>query len=601
MEVPFLNPMMPAGLPAVQGAAKTANLSGDQDFAQFMDRRLNEESGQKDLLGVARQAPAASAAKGQPAKESGPDAAGQNVPAVAGLLQQFMQKLQALSTDTKNGPGQWSFAPPDAGVLQKLATDAGMSSAETAALLQRLQEKGKLPLEELFAALAQHFANLSKPDPVNVAETRLPLLESILSRLGVGVDQLQKIESQAVAVDGKLDLGKFLQALEGLPQKENGPPVVLSDDEADQLQSMLGEAGVTLELQQAMLPERGLSWNRGFQPESPVNMSLGRLESMLRQAITQVNAQRPQTDLPAFFADMNQVLVQSGFNENGAGWSPAVQGAVRGMYEQLLASVDLAGVRIEAPPPQPKLGQSATKNAGDGKQAGEGGLFGAPVEDAAAAFLSNPAAGGNAGQEGNGAKGEAERALMEAIVNKAPAGVSPAAAESFSLAAGRSVGTPPQAEPATNTVPGPPLAPELQQQALNQIAAGVARGLGGNEQHFVLRLRPPELGDVKVEVLVKNDHVSLAFTMDDKRVKEALESNMGQFRDNLQKQGLVLGECMVSVDQQDSSGEAWERFANAWRKQMGDRQAEKVGGAPQELLARTFGRPIRESGFNAII
>jgi flagellar hook-length control protein FliK len=594
VKAPFFNPMMPVGVPAARSAGKTANLGGDNNFAMFMHRRLIAESGQRDLLGVTDSVSDSNAAD-EPKKKTA-SAGEDDISGIFELIQEFMQKLQALSTDTKNGPGEWSFSPADAGLLRKLAADAGMTKADLAGLLDRLAQEKKLSLGDLFGTLSRHLGNLAQSTPVTAPETDLPLLESILSRLGVPTEQLQQIADKSVVIDGTIDLEKFLQALNNLPKDEIGSSVSLTNAEVDQLQAILAAAGVTRELQYSLLPERGLSWDHPFQPERPVHMNLGRLKSMLEHAISQVKAGRPKLDLPAFFADLDQVLSQSGFIKNGSSWSPAVQQSVKAMYDQLLANVDLENVHIETPSTKPKL---ALSEAGiEGKQQGKGGPFAMNGDpDSHLAAVPETAQGSGKGQ------GELKQLaeLVEAAGKRLKDGESQSGIESFAMAASRSVAGGSHAA-ASKTLPSlPRLAPDVWQQALNQLTSGVSQALHDNEHHFVLRLHPQELGEVKVEVLVRDHQISLAFTMDDKRVKEMLENNIGQFHDNLEKQGFIVGECIVSMDQQKDSGETRQWFVSSGKEQGKDRLVEGVGGNPQELLTRILSHPGRENGFNIVI
>lgn len=101
-----------------------------------------------------------------------------------------------------------------------------------------------------------------------------------------------------------------------------------------------------------------------------------------------------------------------------------------------------------------------------------------------------------------------------------------------------------------------------QQQIIDQLARGMMRGLQNKEHHLVMRLNPPELGEVKIDLIVRNEHVSVSFAMENSRVKEAIESSMQQFQENLEQRGFKLGQFSVNVgQQQDDRKQAWQEFS----------------------------------------
>ena len=100
----------------------------------------------------------------------------------------------------------------------------------------------------------------------------------------------------------------------------------------------------------------------------------------------------------------------------------------------------------------------------------------------------------------------------------------------------------------------------MQQQLVEQASRGMMRGLQNNEHHLILKLQPPELGELRVDLHVNNDKVSVSFAMENSQVKSLLESSMQQFQDSLEEKGFALGEFSVSVNQQqdDSRGQSFE-------------------------------------------
>jgi flagellar hook-length control protein FliK len=129
----------------------------------------------------------------------------------------------------------------------------------------------------------------------------------------------------------------------------------------------------------------------------------------------------------------------------------------------------------------------------------------------------------------------------------------------------------------------------MQQFTVDQISQGVMRGLRSSQHHMTLTLYPKELGEVKVDLQVRESHIVVSFAMENSRVKEALESNMQDFKDNLQKQGFSLQECFVSVDQ-NNTDDARQRFEEAWEKLVAQTGREKESGQPGDVMAMVDGR-----------
>jgi flagellar hook-length control protein FliK len=557
---------------AAQTAGRKIEINGkSESFGQYMSRRLSDRGHDRDQLGVRARTAATQRAGG------GKDAAGKGRPGeelnLAGLLGTFMQKLKEISEGEKQRPGGWSFSLPDAGLLHKLGKSAGMESTDLANLAGRLNQEGELSLVDFFAALGRHFEKQAQPLPVIAPETDLPLLATLLSRMGLPLEQISRISEEAVVADGSLDLEIFLAGLETV--EDAGEPASLTAWEAEQLRAMLSGAGAARNDLARLFPGQ-----HPGESEMDLKFSREQLQSILRQTITAIEANRSQADLPVFFSYLDQILVQAGFSDNRVGWSPAVQQTVEAMYRELLQTVELAGLRIEL-----------AKGLADGGRE-ETGFFGLTDEEWTMAALlpsdQERSAGGGLGAE-PGADGSTTR---EGMAGSLPAELAGAEARTGGGMAGADG---PKIMPS-----GPRLAPELQQQVFNQFSTGVLKGLNNNEHHLVLKLYPRQLGEVRVEMLVRDQQVSLAITMENSRVKDVLESSLGQFRENLERQGFTLGECMVSVNQRDDTGETWQRFMMAW-KQQGARRAEGSGQQLRDLVPATMSRTDREHGFNIVV
>ncbi len=591
-----------AAMPTVKGgSASQAGSGAKESFSQYMDRKLSADNQKKSLLGAkSRQSSRpASSDKNTDAKSAKDDdaesSAAQNV---AALLQQFLEKLQELAKNGETKPGEWSLNVPDNGVLQKIAADAGMDAKAFSALLAQCRKKdGTIGLQDFLAALANHFQQQGQK--ITVPETDLPAVETLLSKLGVPVEQMVDATSKSVGGDGKVDLAALLQALKQVD--DSGQTTTLSQWDTEQLRNLLTDAGVSDQLRDNLLP--------ASQSDTPAPFSLARLQEMLRQAIGEVQDNQPQVKPDAFLQDLHQVLADAGFASKGVGWQPVVEGAVAANYQEVVKSVDLATMRVNKAADADKSGASQQAEGEPGQTLGD--LLTAAEEKMAARVEARKTlaaeAAKAAGKEGAGvgdgsADGSAGQLTggVDSAAHDAVLGAANAAAQHQTMTNTGSE----LVAPVRDAAP-PPLPPQLAQQTFDQIAGEVTRGLKNDEHHLVLRLFPKELGEVKVDMMVRENHVSINFAMENSRVKQTLESNMQQFQDNLAKQGFVLNGCQVSVGQQQQDpGSAWQFFEQA-RQQLG------LGdGGRRETLADLPGdtmyiRPLRgashEGGISLLI
>jgi len=580
----------PVANPAAANASKgRGGAESKETFAKYMDKKLDDAGRKKDLLGVGQRLRNQKAAgdKEKAAKAaSGEDGDAVTASSIASLLQQFLQELREMAKNGGVKPGEWSFPVPDPGVVQQLATDAGMDASEITALMGQIEQKdGVMGLQDFFAALARHFEGAGKEQPITVPETDLPLFETLLSKAGVPVEKVVDMADKAVTGDGRLDLVVLLKGIEGMkPAADRGrekaeataQPVVLSPWEAEQLQNILAKIGVSEQLQKSLIPAQG---------EGELPFSLERLQEVLGQAVAEVRESAPRLDAVAFLRDLQQILSQSSFTDKSVGWSPAVQETVNSIYEELVKSVDLATVKAQ-PLATPK-GAEIRKDKGLVEEADE--LLAATGQEETGEEVAEVVTEGREARGGNNQREGGP--FPEHVV---PAGKSESLAAAIATNFHHAAMNAGEAEQGGALPQGPRMPPGLAQQTFEHISQNVLTGLKNNEHHMVLRLFPRELGEVKVEMMVRDQHVSINFAMENSRVKETLESNMQQFQDNLTKQGFVLDGCQVSVGQQGDQDAAWQAFEQA-RQQHGQGRGKKetLAELPNDTL---YIKPLRDAG-----
>lgn len=574
----IINPILPVG-----GAELTADRARGPEkvgskFADHLDRRLDSQARRnQDQLGVRACEKRQACPTAKPNnEEAAPEA---EAPGEVDALVLFLQDIQQVAKEKGLAPGEWSVALPEGEILADLAQQAGMGPEKVAALVERFQAKnGELDLDSFLQALIDHFNSFAQNPAIVVPATEFPMLEALLAKMGLSPEQLADLSAQITVGNGDIDLTLLSQALAGLKLgPEAGQAVTLTPWEAEQLQGLLGQAGIPLGGQLELLPEQVFG--------EELVLTLERLQSLLKEAVVQARDNQPQLQLATFLGSLEQVMEQAGFADKSVGFSPLVQGSLKEAYRDLLEMYDQARVRFEE-----GLGAEDEQLQGDIRKWLDG------------VVARTAAQGGDLGADDGLAQD------FTTISGSTGENLHLASGEEFTLPRQEGVlaGQPATEQSVTPTVQPPVTArplPILQQHhILNQLSLAVARGMRSGEQHMVLRMFPAELGEVKVDLTVRNEVVSVAFTMENSKVKETLEASMEEFRQNMAHKGFTLQDVDVFVGQNQEDNGAWQRFEMAW---SGERlQAQNLGDLPADVLynsGRSQQYASQEDGVNLFV
>ncbi len=734
---------------------------GNEDnFSNYLEQKVQSGSQDgSDLLGV-KNHELSPKAKKEPAGKT--DKIDNTAMSAAVFLQQLLADLRNLAKKPGSGAGQWSFQLKSMAMLNKMAEQVGMKPAELAPLKEQMAQNGTVSLADIFSIFAKHLQTMQEPPKITAPETDLPLLESMLSRMGVDTDKLAELSAKSIDNQGKFDLSAYLQGLKTISASRL-KTIKVSGADLAQIKDMLAAAGVGKDGMANIFPKTIAAFKRDLAGLPPLadktkeSMGLAHLKEILAQGLADVRAQRPKVNLPAFLRDLSDLLGQTGFVKHGAGWMPVVQASLISAYQDLQKMIDLARVKVGKDSDITRLKQdwaeewqnSGKKDlvaplaaAGVGKDgmvnifpktiaafkrdiAGLPPLADKTKESMALAHLKEILAQGlanvkaqrpkvgkgsgitrlkqdwaeewqNSGKKDLAAPRAAAGIRKDGMVNifsetiaafkrdlsdilgqtglvKHGAGWTPVVQASLISAyqdlqkmidlarvkVGKGSGITrlkqDWAEEWQNFgkkgLPAPlavavnkrgatesaikvaeaeaknlfsathhkdflkdaenslianidsgqagrpaPLRPPpvmklsaaqiLQQFAMDQISQGVTRGLADDEHHLTLTMYPKELGEVKVDMQIRNNHLAVSFVMDNHRVKEALEKNMEEFKDNLSRQGYSLEACAVMVDQRkNDSGGARQQFESAWEQLSLNGAANRPGAAgPGESL-----------------
>lgn len=562
----MMNPMLSLPGPEMSTKRIKSTKETDSSFAGHLDRQLDDKyRSNRDKLGVADK-DAVKAKDNKPGegsdalvkKKGESDAARESEKdeSLVDLLAQFMTELQGVAEENTGVPGEWNVDLPDLDALKQLAIDAGMNEEEIAQFMQQFDNPDKkVSLTDFFAALNQYFQEGNENPSTTVPETELPMLEALLAKMGVRQESLEQLAQQAVTGEGDLDLAKFLQ---GLQQLENGDvdqltSIALTDLEVEQLQNILAQAGVNLEKQNELLPERFLNQVLGQADENgqSVEFTLKRLQNMLKEGLASVNENEPALDLPAFLTDLQKIVSQSSYESQSIGFTPVVQESVTAVFQKLQEMVDLAKIKVEE-----------NKFMEEQIQDGEYVKWVTAVEEK---FSANTGGQGDPNNSvdftGGFFQEQSDEEIAPLQTSSSQTTTTTITTTSVADVATIDITSTPDTARAALAARTP--SKQLQQQVTQQLSAGVMRGLKNQEHHLVLRLYPQGLGEVKVNLTVQNEHVSVSFNMENGKVKEMLESNMQEFKDSMNQKGFTLGDCFVSTGEQDDSGELWQKFEMA--------------------------------------
>lgn len=585
----IINPVLPVGGAELSvDHARGAERSGNK-FSDHLDRRLdNNQDRSQDKLGVKRcqeqnacpekEQVVKAETKAKPRVEGVVPVAEGTVKDVEGkvkvledqdqsdvdTLVLFLQDIQQVAQEKILGPGEWSVALPEAEILADLAQQAGMSEADLTALVEQFQsDNGELDLDSFFQALIDHFVSFDANPAIVVSETDFPMLEALFVKMGLTPEQLDAVSAKIVVGDGDIDLALVSQALEELSiAPESLQAVTLSPWEAEQLQALLDKAGISLGSQLDLMPEQVFS--------EDLVLSLERLQTLLKATVAQAQDNQPKLDLPKFLGSLEQVMKQASFEDQSVGFIPVVQGSLKEAYKDLLEMYDQARLRFEE-----GLGTEEEQLQNDIKKWLDGVIARSADEQ------GGPGEGKAGKQDFFVGGGKASESLT------ASSGKEFTVSRQDGMTSGQTATDQTISQPVAQPQPVRHFTIQQQQHILNQLSVAVARGMKSGEQHMVLRMFPADLGEVKVDLTVRNEVVSVSFTMANSKVKETLESSMEEFRHNMEQKGFSLSDVNVFVGHKQDDNGADPRFEMAW---SGERlQAKNLDDVPADVLYNTVG------------
>ena len=111
------------------------------------------------------------------------------------------------------------------------------------------------------------------------------------------------------------------------------------------------------------------------------------------------------------------------------------------------------------------------------------------------------------------------------------------------------------------------------------------------EQKSSIRIHPPELGRLDLDLAIKNGHLQANLSAESTMVKEVIEANLNQLKQHLNAQGLIVDsfEVMVGLnDRRFKDGELW----SGNRRNASSSKRSIASGNASVITKEPSGRPV---------
>ncbi|MBI5521274.1 MAG: flagellar hook-length control protein FliK [Desulfarculus sp.] len=510
-----------------------------------------------------------------------------------------IQRLGSALRQSGQSLDNCQVAAADRDKLERVLVQSGYSLQDARQLMDRASNPdGSVNLGALFANLSQYLPTQGTQLLLNQEDA--PLLTQVLKDLGLDQDKIQQFMDNLPRQGEKL----VVQGLPGLLAQAD-PQQTKSVDQGI-LRDLLGRLGLEQAQVQGLVSRATDSQGRTT-PQAVLalfsvaaqgqDQGLGQsLEDLASRLLLAKNGQSKAGGADQLRAKVIQTLqkieaqVASQTQSLSRHWQQAYEQAEAALNGQGLGQGGEQGLALGQNNPQGlPLGQGLGLAAmlRQALQGQDGGLEQAPQMAGAQVLASKTAAqvlaGSHelaasqaegqakaAGGQGTAAAGEA-LAEAEAPQAATPRPVAQAQAGSDLGALSQGLTQADEALPARSVLPG---------YVVRQVGQQMAQMVARQENSLRLELKPPSLGEVSLELTVKDGVVKATMLTDTVAAKNILESGLDQLKQQLDMQGLKVErvEIMVNPDAQRQEAQAQSGFGR--RRQGAGGQG---GGAADPL------------------
>ncbi len=391
---------------------------------------------------------------------------------------------------------------PDEQVLTEFLQACGFKEGEIARIKQQMQEgkDGEYSLSILFAVLSDPSRKIDSPPlsdpslpavPDSLSPSDLAVIDNMLEEVGVTPGEITDLTTKLPSQNGMVKVASLADALKDAAK---GPVRSVPPEEGHKakLAELLGRLGLNDDEVKSCQDEAGLG-SQGF--------SLKQLAAVLEKAADMVDRKKNPVDGEKLFGNIEDLLAKVKVKSSGSPDASALHARDTNWIDRIR----------------------------------EGWAKNDPVQQSVSAFA----------------------AVEQEPANERASAFQPKDVSDY-LFSGRDAETavaqkPLWAlnEPASTTAlkntygpvyrAGDTVFPQIMDQVLGSVRV--------RDDKVVVRLFPPHLGEVKVDMVFKDDQLNTTFTIDNHKVKEIVEGSLATLRTALLDQGIKMGECNVELNQ----------------------------------------------------
>jgi len=471
------------------------------------------------------------------------------------------------------GPGRVMLSSGELSKLARILEQQGFSSQAIQGLFQSLADKnGDIRMDRLLTRLQSLFQKPSDSSSSLVVDRRdVPRLQEALFKMGLGAGEVRAAVEKATGADGDLSVGRFVQALrdlfpdftadmekriQALLQQETGIRFRPGD-----LQKFVRDAGLEAELNRLTGDASEAARNAAKKEIAALMQEKGIPLEDVKRFLESLHIQRTGSRAFSKVGGLEVAGQQKSGSANGE--TPSVRVYIRrdgtdwergGWKQQILDILN----RQEA-----LAGRKTGPQAGAGKAASFQELAGM-LEEA----LSGRNASGKTGEKaGQPPFAWADRRPLTA---GSEGGVSPSSADGGKAASksGNHRGTGPADNPSSRSASGAEFSlgradrTAAQQQAgrvpataapvnlpepLPKIVDRMVWMVRAGEQTSRIHISPPDLGRLELDVVIRQGHLHAHLNAENPAVKELIEANLQQLRQQLNNMGFIVERFEVAA------------------------------------------------------
>jgi len=407
--------------------------------------------------------------------------------------------------------------------------------------------------------------------------SEIPYLETLLKSFGLAVQEVENIISQARVNGGHVSLKALGQNLKG----------------------------IISELQIGTRPDMGeISVGAVKEMLTPMGMSdeAGKLNGLVSlERFVQLVEEKIASLLPYRFSEGQMKRQVTGLLENV---SMALQETAEKTVSTSRQGIELEGfpfnnseVRNSDKHRKKGIGEAWRQSAFQGKKAEGANKTGAETKGQ---FDIEELDIGKALQQGG--NGNEMSPKMEKLIEAATQGSSQGTADTNKVAVSPGAHDNALGRTSAGGTVDKPDVRSIPQYVVNQVGRRLGMAVRRGENHLRLQLKPPHLGSIQLDLVMKGNEVRIAMVAENQYVKDLMVSHVNELREALVEQGVELQKIDVEINQNFghtmANAEKESHRARMWAHSMSSAQGE-----PEEemigplAMARHFGSDGRVDMF----